>query len=114
MPLCLGPGVLNSEIRLGVGAHACTPLPSGVVDRDLAIDQMLHEELLSEFPGNAQVLAKEHGHNHADAVVNETCGGELSHASVDHRKSRAPFTPRDKPIVRHRPRQVSELRLKLA
>ena len=63
---------MSPAFTVGTGTGA--PLPTAVVRGDLAIDEVLHEELLSEAPVDVQVLGQEHGGNHPEAIMHETGG----------------------------------------
>jgi hypothetical protein len=55
----LGPGVLNAEIRRGIGSSASRPLPSAVVRRHISINEMLQEVRLALSPVNEKVFRQE-------------------------------------------------------
>ena len=46
----LGNRIENPEVRRGVSARRCRPLPAAVVAREEAINKVLHEELFAQTP----------------------------------------------------------------
>ena len=90
----LGPWVLDAEVGGGVGAGAGAPLPAAVIAGDLAINEVLHEMALAEFPMEVEVFGEEHGGDHAEAVVHEAGGSELAHGGINDGEAGVAVFPR--------------------
>lgn len=56
------------------------PLPTSVVGGKVTIDQVVHKVLLASLPVDEQVLHKEAGYDHSQAVVHVSRRLQLSHS----------------------------------
>lgn len=91
--LRLADRVENAEVRRRIGAGGGAPLPAAVVRRQVAIDQVAHEEALALAPVDQQVLGQEHGDDHAQAVVHPAGFQQLAHGRIDDRQAGAALLP---------------------
>src|SRR5690606_30841478 len=85
--------VEDAEIGYGVSAGGCAPLPATVVGGQVAVYQVAHEMPLALAPVDQQVLAEEHGHDHAQAVVHPAGVQQLAHGCVDDREAGTALLP---------------------
>ena len=91
--LGLRPRVLDAEIGSCVCTCAGAPLPTTIVGRDIAIDELLHEILFTFPPMDVKIFRQEHGHNHPGAVVHEPGCIQLTYPGIDNGKTGCAFTP---------------------
>ena len=59
--LALRGRVEDAEVRRCIRTSRCAPLPTAVVRGEVTIDELLHEEPLTEAPIDQQVLGQKHG-----------------------------------------------------
>lgn len=91
--LALGGGVEDAEVRLGVDARGGAEAPPAVVGREVAVDELLHEEAFPEPPVDEEVFGQEGGRRHARAVVHVPRVQELAHRGVDEGVARVAGAP---------------------
>lgn len=104
--LALEDGVEDAKVGLRVDADAGAEAPAAVVGREVAVDQVLHEEALAHAPVEQQVLGQERRHDHAAPVVHPRHGLHLAHGRVHDGEARPPRLPRVKVRRVVRPRDV--------
>ena len=107
--LALQRGIEHAEEGLRIRAHARRPLPATHVRGAVAVDQLLHEILLTLAPVDQQILGQERRHDHARAIVHPACSVQHPHRRIDHRITGASFAPRAESVFVFQPLEIGEL-----
>lgn len=81
--LALDHGVEDPEVRRGVGARRCRPLPASIVRRGITVHEPSEEEGLTEAPVEKKIFRKKARDDHAQPVVHPARLRELTHPRVD-------------------------------
>ena len=89
----LQPGVKYPEIRLGITAGRCCPLPVAVIEAGIIISQMLGKITFAPTPVDMQVLDQKGGNYHSQSIVHKAGGVQFTYTGIDDRKTGFTLAP---------------------